>query len=344
MDVTFRTGSLEDAWPEPAVRILVRREIAELMSLGDYVVAAEEGFRALASNASDVPQPMHIGCADGGFHVKAARVRLDRDYVAVKTNANFPRNAELGLPTIQGAILLFDAARGSLLAVMDSIEITARRTAATSVLAARFLAPADVRHIAILGCGEQGRAQLAAFADAMPLERVLVFDAERLRADAFARDMRDALGLDVVAVSDPSEATRSSNVIVTATSARRPLLTRDMVRDGVFVAAVGADNPHKSEVSPDLLASATIVVDSLAQCAAMGDLHQAMAAGAVSTTDVHAELGELVTGRKPGRRRRDEIIVFDSTGVGMLDAVTSVHVHRRAVAARIGCCLPLGAR
>jgi alanine dehydrogenase len=326
-----------------SVRILGRREIVALMPLRDYVVAAEAAFRAYASGVAEVPDPMHIRCTNGGLHAKGAGVSLDgRDYVAVKANANFPGNGARALPTIQGAILLFDGEQGSLLAIMDSIEITARRTAATSVLAARFLAAADVRHIAILGCGEQGRAQLAAFADAMSPSRVLVYDTDARRADAFAREMREALRLDVVRVREVRDATRASEVIVTATSARAPFLSRDMVRAGAFVAAVGADNPDKSEIAPDLFASATIVVDSLAQCAVMGDLHHALAAGAVKLVDVHSELGELVVGRKAGRTREEEIVLFDSTGVGVLDAVAAVYVYRRACACDAGTSITLG--
>src|SRR5262249_62103073 len=135
----------------------------------------EAGFRSLANGETHVPAPMHIAVRDGGFHAKGASVALDRPYVAVKLNGNFPGNPRRnGLPAIQGALLLCDATDGSLLAIMDSIEITSRRTAATSALAARLLARPDSDCIAICGCGEQGRAHLPALPGALGIRRALV--------------------------------------------------------------------------------------------------------------------------------------------------------------------------
>ncbi|HEY2884946.1 MAG TPA: ornithine cyclodeaminase family protein [Rhizomicrobium sp.] len=322
--------------PNPAL-ILNRREIAGLMGSQDYLAAVEAGFRSYASGGADVPMPMHIAAEFGAFHAKGARLVLDRAYVAVKLNGNFPGNPRRnGLPTIQGLILLCDATDGSVLAAMDSIEITLRRTAAASVLAARFLARHDAHCVAICGCGEQGRAQLAALAQVMVIKRTLVWDLDPEKSREFARDMRRSLLLDVIAVSEVHEATRESDVIVTATTARTPFLMRDMVPAGAFVAAVGADSPEKSELAPELMANATIVVDMLTQAATMGDLHHAIEAGLVTTDDVHAELGDLVIGRKTGRKHSNEITLFDSTGTAIQDAASAAWIYQRAMARNIG--------
>jgi alanine dehydrogenase len=118
-------------------------------------------------------------------------------------------------------------------------------------------------------------------------------------------------------VADLAEATRASDVIVASTTSREPFLRPEHVRPGSFIAAIGADNPMKSEIVPELMARATVVVDVLSQALAMGDLHHAIAARAMKAEGVHAELGELVLGRKPGRRDQNEIIIFDSTGSGV---------------------------
>lgn len=327
-----------------ATLVLRRGEIAGLMRPQDYLSAVEAGFRSYASGDSDVPMPMQIAAQDGTFHAKGARIRLDRDYVAVKLNGNFPGNPRRnGLATIQGIVLLCDAADGSVLAAMDSIEITLRRTAAATALAAKFLAREDAHDIAICGCGDQGRAQITALADIMTIRRALVWDLDAEKAQDYARDMRNQLGFDVSAVAEVGDATRSSGVIVTATTARAPFLTRDMVSPGAFVAAVGADNPEKSELTPELMAKSTIVVDVLAQAVAMGDLHHAIDAGLVTAADVHAELGDLVAGRKPGRTRADEIIVFDSTGTAIQDTASAAWIYQRAIANEIGSRIAFGA-
>jgi ornithine cyclodeaminase/alanine dehydrogenase-like protein (mu-crystallin family) len=324
------------------VLILCRSEIAGLMRTSDYVDAVEAAFRCHAMGRADVPMPMLIRADDGAFHAKGARVELDRAYVAIKVNANFPSNGQRwGLPTIQGVIVLCDATDGSLLALMDSIEVTRRRTAAATVVAARFLARREAARIAICGCGEQGRAHVAALADVMPIERALVWDVDGDKARVFAGDMRRSLDIDVIAVEQLADATRSSDVIVTATTARTPFLTTDMVVPGTFVAAVGADSAEKSELAPQLMAGATIVADLLTQCAVMGDLHHAIDAGLVTVQDVHCELGDLVTGRKPGRTDPNQITVFDSTGTALQDVACAARIYERAVADGAGRYVPL---
>jgi len=316
---------------------LDRPTIAALMAPRDYLAAVEAGFRSYADGGGDVPAPMHIPSAPGSFHAKGARLLLDRPYVAVKLNGNFPGNPRnSGLPTIQGVVLLCDGSDGSVLAVMDSIEITLRRTAAATALAARFLARQDVGCIGLCGCGAQGRAQLVALVEVLPVRRALVWDIDPDAASRFSQEMSAALRIDVTPVKEARDATRESGVIVTATPARAPFLNKDMVRKGAFIAAVGTDSADKSELEPELMSVATIVVDLIGQAAAMGDLHHAIEAGLVPAAIVHAELGELLIGRKPGRTSADQIIVFDSTGTAIQDLASAVWIWRRALAENAG--------
>jgi len=331
------------AAPAP-ILILRRSEVAALMNPAAHLAAAEAAFRSYANGDAFVPMPMHIPVQNGGFHVKGAVVMLDRSYVAVKLNGNFPGNPQRnGLPTIQGAILLCDATDGSPLAVIDSIEITLRRTAAASALAARYLAREDASSIALCGCGDQGRAQVTALAEVVSPTRIRVWDIDIERAREFARAMHEALGLEVVAVPKVGEATWQSDIVLTATSAQMPFLTMECVSPGTFVAAIGADSPHKSELAGELLVGSKIVVDVLSQCIVMGDLHHAIDAGLLTSAAVHAELGDLVIGRKPGRTNREEITVFDSTGVAIQDVAGAAWVYQRALARNVGTLIPLGA-
>ena len=342
MDAHIQDSSRSTSRAQPAL-ILSRREIAALMSLQDYIAAVEAGFRSYAGGGANVPLPMHIAAEGGAFHAKGARLALDRSYVALKLNGNFPDNPRCaGLPTIQGVVLLCDGSDGSVLAVMDSIEITLRRTAAATALAARYLAPQDADCLALCGCGEQGRAQLRALAETLPLRRALAWDLDPAKAKRFAQDMSAALGIEILAVSDARDATRSSRVIVTATTARTPFLASDMVPAGAFVAAVGADSAEKSELAPELMARSTVVVDLLAQAVAMGDLHHAINAGLVTERHVHAELADIVVGRRPGRRSADETIVFDSTGTAIQDVATAAWIYRKAAAMNVGASISFG--
>lgn len=319
------------AAPGPETLVLARRDVARLMDPAAWLEAVETGFRAAARGEADAPPPMAIHASGGAFHAKGASLRLGRLYVALKLNGNFPGNPEaLGLPTIQGAILLCDGETGSLLAILDSIEVTLRRTAAATALAARFLARPDSATILICGCGEQGGAQLAALRGVLPLRRGFAWDRDPRRAKAFARAMSDD-GFAVASASELAAAARASDVIVTCTTARSPFLDAAYVAPGTFVAAVGADSPDKNEVHAGLMAKALVVADVLDQCAAMGDLHHALAAGVMARGDVHAELGELVAGRKAGRTSADQIILFDSTGTALQDVAAAAFIYARAL-------------
>lgn len=319
--------------PAPETLILSRRAVAGLVNRSAWLEAVETGFRAAAEGRAVAPPPMTLHGAGGAFHAKGASLTLGRAYVALKLNGNFPDNpAARALPTIQGALLLCDGETGALLAIMDSIEITLRRTAAATALAARFLARPGSTTVLICGCGEQGRAQLAALREVLPVARAFAWDRDGSRANAFAEAADGCCRIPVEPVDDLAAAALQSDVIVTCTTAREPFLEAGFVRPGTFVAAVGADSPQKSEVCPELMARALVVADSLDQCAVMGDLRAAFAAGLMGPGDVHAELGDLVTGRAPGRTDDAQITLFDSTGTALQDVAAAAFLYRSALA------------
>ena len=312
---------------DPGLLVLSRSDIARLMAYEDYVVAVEAAFvwrRRARRWRRPLPAP-HV--PDGSFHAKGAALLGTGAVTAIKVNGNFPGNpAANGLPTVQGVIYLADAGNGRPLAVMDSIEVTINRTAAATTLAARHLARPDSRIATLCGAGVQGRIHLVAIAAAARLERINIWDAEVEAAERLAREMSAALKLDIRATADLS-VTRDSDIIVTCTSARHAFLTLDLVRPGTFIAAVGADNSDKQEIDPALYAASLAVVDSLEQAAEIGDLHHALAAGAVTTDHVHATLGEVLAGAKPGRRDATAITLFDSTGMGLQDVAAAAAIY-----------------
>jgi alanine dehydrogenase len=288
------------------MRILSRRQVLELLSLRDCIAAVENAFRLHASGRTLGPGVLAVPAGRGGFHIKAAGLLGPRSYFAAKTNANFPDNPErFGLPTIRGTVVLADAETGEPLAMMDSASVTALRTGAATAVAAKYLARPDSRFATVVGCGAQGAIQLAAIAAVVPLERVWVLDADPVRAQGLAAQSQADLGIRVSVATDLPAALRESDVCVTCTPSRRPFVFRDDVPPGVFIAAVGADNRGKQELEPALVASSTLVVDVLEQCAEIGELQHALAAGLMRRESVHA----LGRGRRPAAgsnaRRRD---------------------------------------
>jgi alanine dehydrogenase len=322
--------------------LLARTDVRALLPIRDCIEAVETAFRAQAEAA--IPSAvLGLHAPAGGFHIKAAGLRLRRLYVAAKINANFPGNPQKGLPTIQGLVALYDGDDGRPLAVMDSIELTALRTAAATAVAARVLARRDASTVALCGCGVQGAYQVKALAVVRPLSAVRVHDRDHERAGQFASDLAREIGASVSVAEDWREAARSADIVVTCTTSKVPIVGTDHLRPGAFLAAVGADNPEKSEVEPALMARSRVYVDSIAQASTIGDLHHAIAQGAMRPQDVQAEIWEVVAGRKAGRGSQDEITVFDSTGVAVQDVAAAALVYERAEAAGRGLRFDLGA-
>jgi alanine dehydrogenase len=317
--------------------VLTRRDVASLLTIEECIVAVERVFKMYGEGKTSPPGVLGVPAQDGGFHIKAGILKLDRAYFAAKINANFPLNPKRAeLPTIQGVIALHDAENGFPLALMDSIEITIQRTGAATAVAAKYLARPDSQTLTICGCGNQGRVSFRALANIFSFKEVFAYDLDAAQAERFASELSGETSAKVSMAADLESAVRSSDIIVTCTTARRFFLKESWVRPSAFIAAVGADNEDKQELEPSLLLKSGTVVDVLEQSATIGELHHAIDAGLMTRDHVSAELGEVVAGRKPGRSSTDEIIIFDSTGMALQDVIVAAAVYEKAVTSGCG--------
>jgi ornithine cyclodeaminase/alanine dehydrogenase-like protein (mu-crystallin family) len=315
--------------------LLSAADVRELLDLKECIAAVEQGFRLLGEGKLPIPQILGLHADAGGLHIKAALWRGERDYFVAKANANFPGNpAKHGLPTIQGVIVLADARTGELLALLDSIEITAQRTAAASAVAAKYLARSDSSRLALFGCGRQGLMHVRALSHVVPIREVHFVEPNDSTAQQFTQELAGDSNFRLQRHADPGSALVHADIIATCTPAQRYFIHASDVRPGGFIAAVGADNEHKQEIDPALFAGAKVVVDSLDQCATIGDLHHAISAGTATRDSVHADLAAVVAGAKPGRTNNSEITLFDSTGIAIEDAAAAVYVLEKARAKR----------
>ena len=323
---------------KPEATLLVRRsDVEELLSLPDCIDAVEEVLRLQGQGKIPRSEILAVKTPNGGLHVKATLLPRGQSYIVAKLNTNFPGNRTRSrLPTIQGLIAVYDAENGRTLAVLDSVEITIKRTAAASAVAAKYLARKDSSVATICGCGEQGRAQLRAIQSVVPLKKIYAFDLNERTMTELANQLSADLKIDIEPTRDLPSAIQKSDVCVTCTTASEFFVRKEDVAPGTFIAAVGADDAYKQEIDPALIASAKVVADSLNQSCAIGDTHHAIAKGLMRKEDVYAELGEIVAGKKSGRTTDDEIIIFDSTGVAMEDAVAAAAVYEKARARNIG--------
>ena len=314
------------------VLFLSTRDVRELLTIDECTAAVEDAFRLQGEGKTLPSAVLGLHVSNGGFHVKAGVLSLSRNYFAAKVNANFPDNpSRFVLPTIQGLVILCDANNGAPLAVVDSRDLTALRTAAATAVAAKYLARPDSGIVTICGCGTQGRAQLAALTRMFPLRAVFAYDKNPQQASLFADELSTDLKIPITASNDFANCIHRCDICVTCTTSHQPFVGEEDVQPGLFIAAVGADNPHKQEIHPGVMAHSKIVCDVVEQCAAMGDLHHALDAGVLKREDVHAELAEIVAKRKPGRESAEEVIVFDSTGMALQDVAATALVYEKAI-------------
>lgn len=240
----------------------------------------------------------------------------------VKINAKLPAST----PSVRGLISLHDLDSGALLAVMDSIAITAIRTALVGALAAQALARPKIDTVAVIGAGVQGREQLRALSLVRSFRTVRVYDAFPERAVALAADLRSELEADLEIAASAQRAVEDADVVITATWAKAPFLTRDMIAPGTHITAVGADEPGKAELDRELISASKFVCDDAALAVEMG----ALAGVGLGREAIHASLGDVLSGVRPGRATDQDITVFGSVGLPCQDLPAAWMAYQRA--------------
>lgn len=217
--------------------LLTSRDVVALLTIEECMTWVEHAFKLYGEGKTQPPGILGVHSQDGSFHIKAAVMDLDRSYFAAKINANFPRNPkQVGLPNIQGVVVLYDGANGYPLAVIDSIEITIKRTGAATGIAAKYLARPNSKTATICGCGNQGRISLRALKEVLPIEKVWAYDADQGSSLRFASELAKELTIDIEPVSDLRTAVKQSDVCVTCTPSKRYFLEQEFVAPGTFVA------------------------------------------------------------------------------------------------------------
>ena len=287
----------------------------------------EQAFRALAGGKVIMPPilSMDIPDAHGEVDVKTAYIP-GFDGFAIKVSPGFFDNPKIGLPSLNGLMILFSARTGLVDALLlDNGYLTDVRTAAAGAVAARHLAPREVRVAGVLGTGVQARLQIEAAHLVRPFRKVLVWGRDADKAAACARDIANATGVEATPTSDPAVLVRDSQLVVTTTPAREPVLKAAWLHPGLHITAMGSDQAGKNEIEPAAVAGATLFVcDRVSQSEKVGELRSARAAGHL-TGVIPPELGEVVAGKKAGRKSDDDITICDLTGTGAQDTAIATY-------------------
>ncbi len=324
----------------PRMTILTEAELRRIVPLDrDAVACVEDAFLALATRPVAMPPILRLDIPEyrGEVDVKTAYVP-GLDGFAIKISPGFFGNPALGLPSVNGLMVLLSSRTGLVEALLlDNGYLTDVRTAAAGAVAAKHLSRPDSAVAAIFGAGVQAALQLEALTLVRPIREARIWGRQPERAAATAARLSERLGFPVHAAAERRAAVAGADIVVTTTPADRPILAADWLEPGQHVTAMGSDAEHKNELDPAVLSRADLyVADRLTQTRRLGELHHAIAAGTVAADRDFPELGAVIAGQAAGRPSTDAITVCDLTGTGVQDTAIATLARGRALAAGAG--------
>lgn len=322
----------------PDIRIFTESDLRQMVPLDLAAIdCVEAAFNALATRDIVMPPIMSFQVPEhnGEVDVKTAYVPGIPSF-AVKMSPGFFDNPKIGLPSVNGLMVVFSATTGLVEALLlDNGYLTDIRTAAAGAVAARWLARENAKSAGIVGCGVQARLQLQALTLVRPIREAIIWGRDPEKARACATQCSDELGIPVAVAASVSDV-MAADVVVTTTPSTSPLIESRDIKPGQHITAMGSDADYKNELAPRVIADASLYVcDSYAQCLRQGELRAAVAAGAITAAHPHQELGAVVACKAAGRQSAADITVCDLTGTGIQDTAIAAftlqreHIHTR---------------
>lgn len=314
--------------------LLARQDVESLLTMRSAINIAEAALRELALGNVIMPQRTVIQLPDnGGIHWgMSAYVGSQINGLGFEILSSCPENPEKhNLPTVIGQLMLSDPDTGVPLAFMDATFLTAMRTGATAAVATKYLAKREVNDITVFGTGRQARIQLMGICAVRQVNGAVVVGTDAQECHRFADHMSKALGIPIEPVRDVRAAVEMADVIVTAAATREPLFCGEWLRPGAHINAVGTHSPNRRDVDTETVRRAKVVADLGRACLVeAGDLLLPIQEEAISEEHIHADLGEVVAGLKPGRESDREITLFKAVGLAAQDVATALHVYNLA--------------
>jgi ornithine cyclodeaminase/alanine dehydrogenase-like protein (mu-crystallin family) len=319
------------------IRVLSAADVRRALPMSRAIEAMRSAFSQLSANQADVPLRTRLQTDKGLLLFMPAYLRQSRE-IGFKLVSIWGDNPAKGLPAVIALATVVDPDTGEPKALINGEMLTAIRTGAGGGLASDLLARPDASVVAVFGAGVQARAQLEAACTVRSIKEVRIFGRTPSKVEKFAAEV--AVWPDaprVVIAGSRKEAVAGADIVITATTSEKPVFDGRDLLPGTHVTGVGSYAPHMQEVDEETVRRAKIVVDSLQACLAeAGDLIAALEKNVISKVDIHAELGQIVNGERPGRETHDEITFFKSVGVAVQDAAAANAVLREAEAQGLG--------
>jgi alanine dehydrogenase len=318
--------------------VLSEKEVQSLAQFDDLIPVLEQAHVQYSTGNAVMPVRLVVPLPQIEGRVTSMPAYLDRDKaLGMKVVTYFPNNPKQNLPAILATVMLFSTETGKMIAAMDGNYITAIRTACASAMATKALANRDTPVLGVLGAGVQARAHIRALTRIRRIAKIKVYDISEASARELQATLQEEIGVKIDIVESAREAILDSDLLVTVTTAKEPIVQADWLKPGVHINAVGSHRPDLREIDGATLAGAKIVVDSreaiMAEC---GDILLAIQEKAITADSVHAEIGEVLAGKKSGRSRPDEKTIYKAVGIAIQDVATAHWVYRKALERNIG--------
>ena len=303
------------------MRFLTDGDVGELVKPREVVEAVEEAYRLYSTGRVVMPVRSRVEAREKGGDILMMPCYIpDMNIFSLKLVTVYPGNLQRGLPTINAVVIVLDAETGVAKLVAEARALTGLRTAAATAVSVKYLARRDSEIVGIVGCGYQAVWQARVLADMLKGVEFLAYDIDGERMKAFVKQVAGE-GIDIQAAGSAEDLVRKSDIVVTVTTSKTPVIFDSWVRDGTHISAIGGYTPEMVEIDPRLTARAKLVVDSReAVKEEAGDILQPIKMGLMTFNHIHAEIGEVVAGLKPGRENDREITLFKSVGLAVQDA------------------------
>jgi alanine dehydrogenase len=318
--------------------ILNRSDIKALITLDEIVSAVKDAFVQKSEGKVQMPTKNFLFFKNYEGDLRTMPSYLEgSDVAAVKIVNSHPENRVKGIPSVMGVTVLVSPETGTPLCIMDATLLTALRTGATSYIATDLLAKKEAHVFGMVGAGAQAQAQLEAIVKVRDVKYMKVFDRVISRAKEFTSQMSQIFGsIHIEVATTVADAVKGSDIVTTITPTKAPIVMDAWVEEGVHINAVGADAPGKQELDPKILKRAKVIVDDLEQASHGGEINVPIRDGIMKIEEVYAEIGDLITGKKPARTSDKEITIFDSTGLAIQDAASAAAVYKKALQRKVG--------
>lgn len=331
------------------INILNKEKVESLLTMRDVIDCIEDCYVQKSNNQADVYPMIYTEFEEGksDMDIKAGRLRKSNKY-GFKLTSWFSENPKKDLPEIVSVVMVFDDETGKPIGLLDGTAITGLRTGAAGAIGAKYLARKNSKKLLMVGAGNIATYQIAGvLTEFTEIEEVKIYDPmsyefSKNKCQKIRKILENKFGItnidnvSFVPVNDFPNAVQDSDIIITATPSRKPLINKEWVKPGTHFSCIGSDMSGKEEIDPYIMEGAKLFVDDVEQCINVGEIEIPIRKGIIAKNDIDGEIGEVICKKVEGRVDDSEITVFDSTGIAVMDISTAQLAFSKAAIKGVG--------